>query len=164
MVEQSERVSCPLRSRARLCATNSLWTTVAHVVFCLWAKHEGEQGYKTQKLKWNRILKTMKTVTAVTVCAFHTLFFDLWSFWRGSPIPVELCYCSLLFSGPLINQSTFGSRIRHPIPARRSQDLGGLHGSVSRVGENPSPLSDWKLYADGHICEAINPAYLELLL
>lgn len=80
MVEQSERVSCPLRSRAWLSVLQTVWTTVAHVVFGLWAKHEGERGYKTQKLKWNRVLKTMKTVTAVTFCAFHTLFFDLWSF------------------------------------------------------------------------------------
>lgn len=38
----------------------------------------------------------------------------------------------------LVDQSTFGSRLRHPLPAICSLDLGELHWSTSQLGENPA--------------------------
>lgn len=92
------------------------------------AKESEAITYK--ELKWDRVLNIVKCVHYGN-CAFHAVFFNFWSFFPpSSSVPSELDYryCFLLYSRLLVNQSTFSSHIC----------MGGLHGSVSWVGENPS--------------------------
>lgn len=39
-------------------------------------------------LKWNWVLKTMKSFTAASVCAFDAVIFDLWSFYPSGWTPL----------------------------------------------------------------------------
>lgn len=47
-----------------------------------------------KELKRNQDLKAMKVRTAIPVCAFHALIYDMWIFFHSSPNPCELHYHS----------------------------------------------------------------------
>lgn len=86
----------------------------------------------------NWVLKPMKSVHCSHCLCFHSIFFDLWSFFHSLFVPSELGCCSLLYSGTLVNQSAFGRCLHHLLTAMRGQDFEGLHRSASGLGENAS--------------------------
>lgn len=57
----------------KVCATTGLWATCARVAIGPSASHGGQRSYNIQIAETS--VETMKSGTAVTVCAFHTVFF-----------------------------------------------------------------------------------------
>lgn len=66
------------------------------------------------KMKWKRVRP---------LSVLFVIYFFVYDFFGGSPVPGELRYRFRLYSGPFIYRSTFGSRLHHPLAATCGQDL-----------------------------------------
>lgn len=103
-------------------------------------KRENENLEPTPKHnnKWQKCVSCQGSTFAV-----RCTFLKLWIFFVVPLFPVNSAI-ALLYCNSFVNQSTFSSCLCHPLLATHSQDIGGLHGNTSRVGENP-PLPCWSL-------------------
>lgn len=154
MGEQRVVVGCPLHSRACLSACSELvrWRQCTKYVLqpvcgpllpMLLLVHEPAEKESEimtcKKLKWNRMLKTKKSINENYCLCFSSI-----RFWY-----LKFCLTVLPFlvSFPALFQPThqpINIRQTHTSSAS-SQDLGGLHRNAFCMGKNSSHSSVWKL-------------------
>lgn len=123
-----------------LCCTVVVWTTLAYAFVRLPAVQKSEVPIN-KELKWNRVLRTMKSVTSALSVLFMLFFFFIYIY-ISLNFFLRLCSSRLtLLMLPCLFQSTCQpiGIWQKRVSSASSNTQSGFRRSASAMGENPSP-------------------------